>query len=66
MILVRDINFAKSHFFIVHELIMFRRSKNYHAKSIVLNVLGALRVIPGGNQVDGLPPASSVLFDHSE
>ena len=38
---------------------MFRRSKNYHVKSIVLNVLGALRVIPGGNQVDGLPPASS-------
>ena len=25
------------------------------------NLVGALRVIPGGNQVDGLPPAPSFL-----
>ena len=31
--------------------------------SIMLHVfIYALRVIPGGNQVDGLPPASSIIF----
>ena len=45
-------------FFIVHELI-FRPSEGFIWNPLFLNALGALRVIPGGNQVDGLPPASS-------
>ena len=36
--------------------------KVYYFLFALRNLIGALRVIPGGNQVDGLPPASS--FDN--